>query len=213
MLQVHERHISTDFLLAIFQAILPRRPELKLVLMSATIDTSRFSSYFGNAPVVNVPGRSYPVEVEYIELPFEDVDFAPDSSSALVSRGGIGTAGAGGASGASASASASASAAPAASSAAAAMAAMDPGKLRALQRLAVEEGRTVEDYIARPELSSTAAIAKESQRTDTAALAVKMLRPVKRQGPIDAKPYIDILKRIDAVRRVRSRMVVSLSSL
>lgn len=42
--QVHERHLSTDFLLAVLHNILPRRPELKLVLMSATIDTTRFAT-------------------------------------------------------------------------------------------------------------------------------------------------------------------------
>jgi HrpA-like RNA helicase len=75
--EVHERHISTDFLLAVFQFLLPRRPELKVVLMSATIDTARFSEYFGGAPIITVPGRSYPVTVEYIEQRFEDIDYAP----------------------------------------------------------------------------------------------------------------------------------------
>jgi hypothetical protein len=44
--KVHERHLSTDFLLAVFKFILPKRPDLKIILMSATIDTERFSTYF-----------------------------------------------------------------------------------------------------------------------------------------------------------------------
>jgi hypothetical protein len=52
--QVHERHLSTDFLLAVFKFILPKRPDLKIILMSATIDTERFSTYFDGGARVRV---------------------------------------------------------------------------------------------------------------------------------------------------------------
>ena len=61
--EVHERHLHNDFLLGVLQRLLPQRPDLKVVLMSATINISLFSSYFGNAPVVQVPGRLFPITV------------------------------------------------------------------------------------------------------------------------------------------------------
>ncbi|XP_061244779.1 probable ATP-dependent RNA helicase DHX34 isoform X2 [Bos javanicus] len=63
--EVHERHLHNDFLLGVLQRLLPQRPDLKVVLMSATINISLFSSYFGNAPVVQVPGRLFPITVVY----------------------------------------------------------------------------------------------------------------------------------------------------
>lgn len=63
--EVHERHLHNDFLLGVLQRQLPQRPDLKVVLMSATINISLFSSYFGNAPVVQVPGRLFPITVVY----------------------------------------------------------------------------------------------------------------------------------------------------
>jgi ATP-dependent helicase HrpA len=62
--EAHERSLNIDFLLGYLQQLLPRRPDLKVVITSATIDTERFSEHFG-APVVEVSGRSYPVEVRY----------------------------------------------------------------------------------------------------------------------------------------------------
>eukprot|EP00070_Physeter_catodon_P035852 XP_028342746.1 probable ATP-dependent RNA helicase DHX34 isoform X2 [Physeter catodon] len=61
--EVHERHLHNDFLLGILRRLLPQRPDLKVILMSATINISLFSSYFGNAPVVQVPGRLFPITV------------------------------------------------------------------------------------------------------------------------------------------------------
>ena len=61
--EVHERHLHNDFLLGVLRRLLPQRPDLKVVLMSATINISLFSSYFGNAPVVQVPGRLFPITV------------------------------------------------------------------------------------------------------------------------------------------------------
>ncbi|XP_005900989.2 probable ATP-dependent RNA helicase DHX34 isoform X1 [Bos mutus] len=63
--EVHERHLHNDFLLGVLQRLLPQRPDLKVVLMSATINISLFSSYFSNAPVVQVPGRLFPITVVY----------------------------------------------------------------------------------------------------------------------------------------------------
>ncbi|XP_006142184.1 probable ATP-dependent RNA helicase DHX34 [Tupaia chinensis] len=63
--EVHERHLHNDFLLGVLRRLLPTRPDLKVILMSATINISLFSSYFSNAPVVQVPGRLFPITVIY----------------------------------------------------------------------------------------------------------------------------------------------------
>uniref|UniRef100_A0A8C3F2M9 DExH-box helicase 34 n=1 Tax=Chrysemys picta bellii TaxID=8478 RepID=A0A8C3F2M9_CHRPI len=61
--EVHERHLHSDFLLGVLRRLLPARPDLKLVLMSATINIRLFAGYFGGAPVVQVPGRLFPITV------------------------------------------------------------------------------------------------------------------------------------------------------
>ena len=63
--EAHERSLNIDFLLGYLVRLLPRRPDLKLVITSATIDAERFSRHFGGAPVIEVSGRLYPVEVRY----------------------------------------------------------------------------------------------------------------------------------------------------
>jgi ATP-dependent helicase HrpA len=63
--EAHERSLNIDFLLGYLKQLLHRRRDLKVIVTSATIDTERFARYFGNAPVVNVEGRGYPVEVRY----------------------------------------------------------------------------------------------------------------------------------------------------
>ncbi|HUX23908.1 MAG TPA: ATP-dependent RNA helicase HrpA [Burkholderiales bacterium] len=63
--EAHERSLNIDFLLGYLKQLLPRRPDLKLVVTSATIDAERFSRHFGNAPVIEVSGRLYPVEQRY----------------------------------------------------------------------------------------------------------------------------------------------------
>ncbi|MFZ5485188.1 MAG: ATP-dependent RNA helicase HrpA [Pseudomonadota bacterium] len=63
--EAHERSLNIDFLLGYLKTLLPRRPELKLILSSATLEADRFSAYFGGAPVVEVSGRTYPVELRY----------------------------------------------------------------------------------------------------------------------------------------------------
>ncbi|WP_253806295.1 ATP-dependent RNA helicase HrpA [Hydrogenovibrio sp. JE_KL2] len=66
--EAHERSINIDFLLGILKKLLPKRPDLKVVITSATIDTQRFADYFKGAPVVEVSGRTYPVEIRYRPL-------------------------------------------------------------------------------------------------------------------------------------------------
>ena len=66
--EAHERSLNIDFLLGYLKGILPRRPDLKLIITSATIDPGRFGRHFGGAPVVEVSGRTYPVEVRYRPL-------------------------------------------------------------------------------------------------------------------------------------------------
>ncbi|MBN3310424.1 DHX34 helicase, partial [Amia calva] len=70
--EVHERHLHCDFLLGVLRSLLTSRPELKLVLMSATINIKLFSGYFNNAPVLQVPGRLYPIQVVYQPVPPEE---------------------------------------------------------------------------------------------------------------------------------------------
>jgi len=63
--EAHERSLNIDLLLGYIKTLLPKRPELKLIITSATIDPERFSRYFNDAPMVMVSGRTYPVEVRY----------------------------------------------------------------------------------------------------------------------------------------------------
>ncbi|UQY42466.1 ATP-dependent RNA helicase HrpA [Mixta hanseatica] len=63
--EAHERSLNIDFLLGYLRELLPRRPDLKVIITSATIDPQRFSRHFNNAPIVEVSGRTYPVEVRY----------------------------------------------------------------------------------------------------------------------------------------------------
>ena len=79
--EAHERSLNIDFLLGYLTRILPRRPDLKCIITSATIDLARFSAHFGDAPVVEVSGRSYPVEVRYRPVR-DDGPAAPDTRRA-----------------------------------------------------------------------------------------------------------------------------------
>ncbi|MDE2419954.1 MAG: ATP-dependent RNA helicase HrpA [Gammaproteobacteria bacterium] len=63
--EAHERSLNIDFILGYVRQILPKRPDLKVIITSATLDVNRFSRYFNDAPVFTVEGRSYPVEVRY----------------------------------------------------------------------------------------------------------------------------------------------------
>ena len=66
--EAHERSLTIDFLLGYLKQLLPRRPDLKVIITSATIDPESFSRHFGGAPIVEVSGRTYPVEVRYRPL-------------------------------------------------------------------------------------------------------------------------------------------------
>ena len=70
--EAHERSLNIDFLLGYVKRLLPRRPELKLIITSATIDADRFSKHFDDAPAIEVSGRLYPVDVWY--RPFDEDD-------------------------------------------------------------------------------------------------------------------------------------------
>ena len=74
--EAHERSLNIDLLLGVLKRLLPQRPGLRLIVTSATIDPGRFSEFFGGAPVIEVSGRSYPVEVRYRPLVAEDEDAA-----------------------------------------------------------------------------------------------------------------------------------------
>jgi len=66
--EAHERSLNIDFLLGYLKRLLPRRPDLKLIITSATIDPERFSRHFDHAPIIEVSGRTYPVEMRYRPL-------------------------------------------------------------------------------------------------------------------------------------------------
>lgn len=66
--EVHERGVNQDLLMALVKDVLPKRPDLKVVVMSATIDTDKFAEYFGGAPILEIPGRVYPVDVRYANV-------------------------------------------------------------------------------------------------------------------------------------------------
>jgi len=65
--EIHERSVESDFLMTLCKKILPARPDLKLILMSATMDSNKFSRYFNRCPSLNIPGFTFPVEQFYLE--------------------------------------------------------------------------------------------------------------------------------------------------
>ncbi|MCL2464617.1 MAG: ATP-dependent RNA helicase HrpA, partial [Micrococcales bacterium] len=79
--EAHERSLNIDFLLGYLKRLLPQRPDLKVIITSATIDTARFAAHFWDAPVVEVSGRGYPIEVRYD--PIGDKDQADAIVAAL----------------------------------------------------------------------------------------------------------------------------------
>jgi len=93
--EAHERSLNVDFLLGYLKRLLPRRPDLKVIITSATIDPERFAEHFADrrgkpAPIIEVSGRTYPVELRYrplVELPEEDDEGEPvvrDQTEAIV---------------------------------------------------------------------------------------------------------------------------------
>jgi ATP-dependent helicase HrpA len=75
--EAHERSLNIDFILGYLKRLLPRRPDLKLLITSATIDVQRFSEHFDNAPVIEVSGRSFPVTTHYLPRPSGDGEDLP----------------------------------------------------------------------------------------------------------------------------------------
>jgi ATP-dependent helicase HrpA len=80
--EAHERSLTIDFLLGWLKRLLPRRPDLKVVVSSATLETERFSRFFEGAPVIQVEGRTFPVDVLY-EPPPEDAELADSVADAV----------------------------------------------------------------------------------------------------------------------------------
>ncbi|TAL47338.1 MAG: ATP-dependent RNA helicase HrpA, partial [Methylovulum sp.] len=72
--EAHERSLNIDFLIGYMKWLLPKRPDLKLIITSATIDTQRFSTHFNNAPIIEVSGRTYPVDIRYRPIEQKDDD-------------------------------------------------------------------------------------------------------------------------------------------
>ena len=70
--EAHERTLATDLLMGVLKQIVHKRPDLKIVVMSATLDAGKFQNYFENAPLLNVPGRTHPVEIFYTPEPEKD---------------------------------------------------------------------------------------------------------------------------------------------
>ncbi|NUU66482.1 ATP-dependent RNA helicase HrpA [Enterobacteriaceae bacterium BIT-l23] len=81
--EAHERSLNIDFLLGYLKELLPRRPDLKVIITSATIDPQRFSRHFNQAPIVEVSGRTYPVEVRYRPIVEEAQDTERDQLQAI----------------------------------------------------------------------------------------------------------------------------------
>jgi len=78
--EAHERSLNIDFLLGYLRQLLDKRPDLKVIITSATLDVERFSRHFGNAPIINVEGRTFPVEVRYRPISEEPVLSDEDDS-------------------------------------------------------------------------------------------------------------------------------------
>ncbi|WP_347332355.1 ATP-dependent RNA helicase HrpA [Marinimicrobium locisalis] len=81
--EAHERSLNIDFLLGFLKQLLPKRPDLKVIITSATIDLERFSQHFDNAPIIEVSGRTYPVDVWY-RPPLESDSDGEDSYQPLL---------------------------------------------------------------------------------------------------------------------------------
>ncbi|WP_062706496.1 ATP-dependent RNA helicase HrpA [Grimontia marina] len=81
--EAHERSLNIDFILGYLKQLLPKRPDLKLIITSATIDPERFSNHFRGAPIIEVSGRTYPVEVRYRPLVEDSEDTDRDQLQAI----------------------------------------------------------------------------------------------------------------------------------
>ncbi|KAJ3335196.1 ATP-dependent DNA/RNA helicase dhx36, partial [Kappamyces sp. JEL0680] len=84
--EVHERGVESDFLLVLLKDVLPRRPDLKVVLMSATIDATTISRYMDCCPVIEIPGRTFPVTEFYLEDVLSETGHVPENTAAIKPR-------------------------------------------------------------------------------------------------------------------------------
>jgi ATP-dependent helicase HrpA len=82
--EAHERSLNIDFLLGYLKQLLPKRPDLKIIITSATINAERFSQHFNNAPVIEVSGRMYPVEIRYRPLQETDEDEVEETMESAI---------------------------------------------------------------------------------------------------------------------------------
>ena len=70
--EAHERTLPTEILMGVLKELIKRRPDLKLIIMSATLDAGKFQKYFDNAPLMSIPGRTHPVEIFFTPEPERD---------------------------------------------------------------------------------------------------------------------------------------------
>src|ERR1700728_3333996 len=80
--EAHERSLNVDLLLGVLKRILPRRPDLKVIVTSATLEVERVARFFDDAPIITVSGRNHPIEVRYRELQDDEED--PDLGQAVL---------------------------------------------------------------------------------------------------------------------------------
>ncbi|OCF60762.1 DEAH box polypeptide 36 [Kwoniella mangroviensis CBS 10435] len=85
--EVHERSIESDFLLIVLKNLMQQRKDLKVVLMSATVDAEKISNFFGGCPFLSVPGRTFPVQVNYLEDAVQVTDWHIEEDSPYAVRG------------------------------------------------------------------------------------------------------------------------------
>ena len=70
--EAHERSLNTDVLFGVLKKVCSRRNDMKLIVTSATMDAKKFSTFFGNAPIFEIPGRTFHVDLMYGKTPSED---------------------------------------------------------------------------------------------------------------------------------------------
>lgn len=79
--EIHERDVNSDFIMVVLRDMIHLYPDLKIILMSATIDTTLFSRYFNDCPVIEIAGRAYPVQQYFLEDCVEMTKFVPPMDS------------------------------------------------------------------------------------------------------------------------------------
>lgn len=78
--EIHERDVNSDFIMVVLRDMIHLYPDLRVILMSATIDTTLFSKYFNNCPVIEIPGRAFPVQQYFLEDCIEMTKFVPSAN-------------------------------------------------------------------------------------------------------------------------------------